>query len=251
MTAISADLHGKTALVTGAARRVGAEIARTLHAAGMNICLHYHLSEAQARRLHGELTARRADSVELLCADLRHERAPLQLAQLAGRRWGRLDALINNASSFYPTPVRSASTLDWQELMSTNLRAPFFLSQSALPFLVESRGCIVNIADIHANRPLRHHSIYCIAKAGLAMLTKALARELGPEVRVNAVAPGAILWPAQGADEYDRERILDRVPLRASGGPADIAEAVLYLVAGARYVTGHTLVVDGGRSVQQ
>jgi pteridine reductase len=244
------ELQGKTILVTGAARRVGAAIARRLHQAGANLVLHYKSSERDAHALQSELNLQRAQSVILVRAEL------LETAGLAGMvktcvdRFGSLDALVNNASAFYPTPVGAISTENWDDLIGTNLKAPLFLSQAAAPYLKRSGGSIVNIADIHAERPLKNYVVYSIAKAGLVGLTKSLARELGPEVRVNAVAPGPIAWPEDGSwDEVTRQRVISHTLLKRIGDPDDIARAVYYLIAEAAYVTGQVIAVDGGRSV--
>ena len=242
-------LAGRVALVTGAAHRIGAAIARRLHAAGMDLAIHYRNSATAAEILATELDARRPGSATMLQADLHDHAALAPLVADAVAAHGRLDLLVNNASSFYPTPVAEATPDQWDELLGSYLRAPFFLAQAALPHLREAQGAIVNIVDIHAQRPLGGHPIYSIAKAGLAMLTKALARELGPEVRVNGVAPGAILWPEAGLSEAEQQAILDHAVLGRLGDPDDIARAVLYLYRDAGYVTGHVLPVDGGQSV--
>jgi pteridine reductase len=243
------DLGGKVALVTGAARRIGAAIATGLHAAGADVVIHYRGSATAAGALAGVLNAARPDSATTLCADLA-EGAGLQGLVDAAAAWrGRLDVLVNNASSFYPTPVGNITEASWNDLIGANLKAPLFLSQAALPHLRRSLGVIVNIVDIHARRPLREHSVYGSAKAGLAMLTRALAKDLAPEVRVNGVSPGAILWPEQGLDEATREAILRQIPLGRVGEPADVAACVLYLVRDAPYVTGQIIAVDGGRSI--
>ncbi len=237
-----------TVLITGAAHRIGAATARFLHGAGMNIVIHYRQSRTGAEALQQELEAVRPDSVALVQADL-HDTALLpQLVEDAAEAWGRLDVLINNASTFYPTPIGKATEAEWDDLLGTNLKAPFFLGQAAAPFLRQTRGCIVNIVDIHAERPLRAFPIYSIAKAGLVMLTKSLAAELGPEVRVNGVAPGAILWP-EHLDAVGREKIISRTFLKRQGAPEDIARAIRYLIQDADYVTGQILAVDGGRSL--
>jgi len=237
------------ALITGGARRVGAAIVRTLHGAGMNVALHYRQSMKAANQLADELNAQRSDSVRLFHADLcRTEHLP-RLVSTVVADMGRLDVLVNNASSFFPTPLGSVTTDDWDDLLGTNLRAPFFLAQSAGPHLRANKGCIINIADIHGRQPLKNHPVYSVAKAGLIMLTRALARELAPEVRVNAVAPGAILWPEQELDEVTKQRILSRTALKRRGDPDDIARAVLFLARDAGYITGETLVVDGGREL--
>jgi pteridine reductase len=238
----------KVVLITGAAHRIGAHTARTLHAAGMNIVLHYRSSRAAAQQLQQELTAQRPDSVLLVQADLHSPAALPALVQEAHGRWQRLDVLINNASSFYATAAGSVTEADWDELLGTNLKAPFFLAQAAAPVLQLSKGCIINIVDIHAERPLKGYPVYSIAKAGLVMLTKALAGELGPQVRVNAVAPGAILWP-EPMDEVTKQRIVSRTFLKRKGEPDDIARTILFLINDAQYMTGQVLVVDGGRSL--
>lgn len=236
-------------LITGAAHRIGAVTARTLHAHGFNIALHYRHSSSAAEALASELNGLRPGSVTTLQADLHDTAALPALVERAAAAWGRLDVLVNNASSFYPTPVGEVDEAQWEELIGSNLKAPFFLAQAAAPLLSAHHGAIVNIVDIHAERPLKNHPVYSVAKAGLVMLTRALARELGPRVRVNAVAPGAILWPEQGLTEDDKEDILERTALKRQGTPADIARAVLYLVRDADYMTGQVLTVDGGRSL--
>jgi len=238
----------KVVLITGAAHRIGATTARLLHGQGMNIVLHYRHSREAAEKLQLELEHQRADSVVLAQADLHHTNELRQLAKQAAQVWDRLDVLINNASTFYPTPVESASVEQWDDLMGSNVKAPFFLSQAAAPYLQEQQGCIVNIVDIHAERPLRNFPIYSMAKASLGMMTKALAAELGPEIRVNGVAPGAILWPENLEDE-DKEKIISRTFLKRRGSPDDIAKAILYLIRDASYMTGQILAVDGGRSL--
>lgn len=242
-------LAGKVALVTGGTRRIGAEICRTLHAQGMNLVVHYRTSKEDAHALQAELLGRRADSVVLVQGDLLNGAKLDNLVLKAVESFRRLDVLVNNASSFYPSPVGEATDKHWDDLIGTNVRAPFFLAQAAAPHLRKAGGCIVNITDIHGDRPLKNYPIYSVAKAGLVMLTKSLARELGPEVRVNAVAPGTILWPEHELDDLTKQRILSRVPQKRSGEPADIARAVLFLVRDAGYVSGQVLAVDGGRSV--
>ncbi len=237
------------ALVTGAARRIGASIARTLHGAGMNVALHYLRSRAAAETLREELEAQRPDSVTALRADLRDTASLEPLVACATQRWRRLDLLVNNASSFYPTPLAEATEAQWNDLMDTNLKAPFFLARAAAPALRRTGGSIVNIVDIHAERPLAGHPIYCVAKAGLAMLTRSLARELGPAVRVNAIAPGAIHWPETGVGSDQRRRVLAGVPLGRTGEPGEVARAVLFLARDGSYITGQVLAVDGGRTV--
>ncbi len=234
------------AIVTGAARRLGAATARTLHAAGYDLALHYRRSRAELDALIGELETRRADSTLVLQADLADSANLPGLVESAIERFGRLDALVNNASVFYPTPLGGITAAQWDELFAANARAPLLLAQAAAPQLKISRGSIVNITDIHAERPLPQHAVYCMSKAALRMATFALAQELAPEVRVNAVAPGAILWP-EGESVVDRGALLARIPLGRTGSPADIAEAVLWLIRDAGYVTGQTVHVDGGR----
>ena len=244
----SPTLTGKWALITGAARRVGAEIATTLHAQGAGVAIHYRGSADQALTLVRQLNDRRPDSALAVQADL------IQTSQLSGlidtvtARSGRLDILINNASSFYPTPLTTVTESEWTDLIGTNLKAPLFLAQAALPHLKAARGVIINIVDIHAVRPLRDHTAYGAAKAGLAFLTRALARDLAPDIRVNGVAPGAILWPDGGVSDSMRDTVLRQIPLKRVGEPADIAGCVLYLVRDASYVTGQIIAVDGGRS---
>lgn len=245
----TASLTGKVALITGAARRIGAQIARTLHYAGMNVALHYRRSAAPVHALCRELNTLRADSSVAIAAELRDTAALPVLLRTAEQRWGRLDALINNASAFYPTPIDSVTEEQWSDLIDANLKAPFFLSRLAAPALASCQGCIVNITDIHGDRPLRNHSVYSISKAGLAMTTRALARELAPGIRVNGIAPGAIMWPESGMDEAARTDILARTALKRQGSPEDVARAVLFLLRDAPYVTGQIIAVDGGRSL--
>lgn len=242
-------LDGKVVLITGAAHRIGAATARTLHAAGANIVLHYRRSRAGAEALQAELNGLRADSVALLQGDLLDTAALPGLVAQAHVAWGRLDVLVNNASTFYPTPVGSVTEAQWEDLMGSNLKAPFFLAQAAAPHLKTERGCIVNIVDIHADRPLREHPVYSMAKAGLVMMTRSLACELGPEVRVNAIAPGAILWPENEMDDTTKARIIERTFLKRQGSPQDIARAALFLIRDADYTSGQVLNVDGGRSL--
>ncbi len=241
-------LTGKTALVTGAARRIGAVTARRLHAEGMNLVLHYRSSEQDAQALCQALNEIRRDSAVPAQADLADIDGFASLIKTS-LQWGSLDLLVNNASVFYPTPIGKVSESDWDDLMTSNLKAPFFLCQAAAPHLKKSYGVIINMLDIHARRPLREHTLYSTAKAGLAMLTLSLARELGPEVRVNGVAPGPILWPTQGLDDKAKQAILDNTALKRAGSPDDIAGAIIYLVRDAEYVTGQILSVDGGRSI--
>ncbi len=241
-------MHGKVVLITGGARRVGAAISRRLHAAGASLMLHYRASAGEARLLQAELNGVRAGSVALIQADLLDVGKLASLVDQTLATFGRLDGLVNNASSFFPTPVGEITPATWEDLIGTNLRAPLFLSQAAAPALKRTQGAIVNITDIHAERPLKGYVVYTAAKAGLAGLTRSLARELAPDVRVNAVAPGPILWPDDGQfDELSRQRIVSHTPLRREGSPDDIARAVRFLLADAPYVTGETIAVDGGR----
>ncbi len=243
-------MQGKVVLITGGAKRVGAAICRGLHAAGANLMLHYRASAGEARLLQAELNGLRAKSVSLIQADLLDTGKLPSLVEQTLQSFGRLDALVNNASSFFATPVGEITPMQWQDLIGTNLQAPLFLAQAAAPALRKSGGAIVNIADIHADRPLKGYTVYSVAKTGLIGLTRSLARELAPEVRVNAVAPGPVLWPDdESFDELSRQRIISHTPLRREGGPEDIAGAVLYLLRDARYVTGETIRVDGGRHI--
>lgn len=248
---MSVTLHDQVVLITGGARRVGATIARRLHAAGARICVHYRASAADAEALVAELNARRAASAHAVSCDLLQRACLEGLVRETVDVFGRLDALVNNASSFYATPVGTITEEAWDDLIGTNLKAPLFLSQAAAPELQRRRGAIVNIVDIHADYPLANYLVYNAAKGGLAALTRSLARELGPEVRVNGVSPGPILWPDHGEwqDEAARARILETTALKRVGEPDDIARAVEFLIAGAPYVTGQILAVDGGRSV--
>ena len=242
-------LRGKTAFITGAARRVGAAIAHALHGAGANLVLHYRSSSEDAAQLASELNASRPGSAALVSGDLLEIDQLPGLARAASQAFGGLDILVNNASSFYPTPVGDITEIDWDDLIGTNLKAPLFLSQAAAPALHLNQGLIINLADIHGVRPLRRHPVYSIAKAGLIMLTKSLARELGPHVRVNAIAPGPVMWPEGGMDEERKAAILNRTPLHRVGSPDDIASAALFFATGAPFVTGQILAVDGGRSI--
>ncbi len=245
-------MQGKTVLITGGAKRVGAAICRRLHNAGANLMVHYRTSVDEARALQAELNAIRANSVTLIQADLLECDSFPNIIQTTLSSFGRIDALINNASSFYASPVGSITESNWLDLIGTNLKAPLFLAQAAAPELRRRHGCIVNIADIHAERPMKNFVVYSIAKAGLVGLTRSLARELGPEVRVNAVAPGPIIWPEDTPelDEVSRQRIISHTILKHAGDPDDIAKAVYYLIADASYVTGQVINVDGGRSVR-
>ena len=238
------------ALITGAARRIGAGIARSLHAAGYDLALHYRDSSAEMQALAAELETARAGSTLTLQADLAEfDRLPELVARTIGR-YGRLDALVNNASTFRPTPLGTITPAQWDEQFASNARAPFFLAQAAAPHLKAARGAIVNLVDIYAERPLRGHAVYCMAKAALAMATKSLALELAPEVRVNAIAPGAILWAENETSTAKKVAMLARTPLGRTGTPDEIAEAVRWLLQDARYTTGQILRVDGGRLLE-
>ncbi|HPE58888.1 MAG TPA: pteridine reductase [Thiolinea sp.] len=244
-----ATLGGKVVLLTGAARRIGAATARLLHAAGACVVVHYHRSQSAAQALQAELNRVRPDSCLLVAAAFSDPAAPDDLVRATLQQAGRLDVLVNNASAFYPTPLETLTLAQWDELMSVNLRTPLFLVRAALPELRARQGCIVNLIDVHGMRPLPAHAVYGASKAGLLMLTQVLARDLGPEVRVNGVAPGAILWPEQPLKPEQQQAILARTALGRPGEPEDIARAVLYLVRDAAYVTGQVLVVDGGRTL--
>jgi pteridine reductase len=245
-------MQGKVVLITGGAKRVGAAIGRLLHASGANLMIHYRSSADEARALQNELNAVRPDSVALIQADLLDVNGLPSLINQTVAIFGGLDVLVNNASSFYPTPVGTITMKDWDNLMGSNLIAPMFLSQAAAPELKKRRGCIVNIADIHAERPMKSYVVYSVAKAGVVGLTKSLARELGPLVRVNAVAPGPIMWPEDDPnfDEVSRQRIVSHTILKTAGGPDDIARAVRFFAIDAPFVTGQVLAVDGGRNAK-
>ncbi len=251
MTQNESGVAGKTALITGAAHRIGAQTARALHGAGMNILIHYLSSRKQAAALKQELESQRPESVVLAQADLNDINQIPRLIESAVETFSGLDVLVNNASSFYPTPLEDASEEQWNDLIGSNLKAPFFLAQAAAPLLRARRGCIVNLVDIHSLRPLKEYPIYSIAKAANAMLVKSLARELGPEVRVNGVSPGAILWPKHRLSPQTKQEILARTALKRAGAPEDIARTVLFLVRDAPYITGQVIAVDGGRTLQQ
>jgi pteridine reductase len=241
----------KVALITGGARRVGAAVCRSLHAAGLDLMVHYRSSADDARALQAELNTVRPESVALVQADLLNISSLPTMVNDTVRQFGRLDVLINNASSYYPTPVGEVGEDEWEDLMGTNLKTPLFLSQAAAPHLKRNHGCIINIVDIHADRPMRNYLVYSVAKGGLLALTRALASELGPEVRVNGVSPGVILWPEdeRWSDEVARQRIIHTTLLKRVGEPEDIARTVRFLVLDAPYVTGQIIAVDGGRSI--
>lgn len=244
-------MHGKVILVTGGAKRVGAAICRRLHAAGANIVVHYRASSQDAIALREELNALRADSVLCVKADLLDLLDLPGLVEAAIRHFGQLDGVVNNASSFYATPLDAVDEQQWQDLLGTNLKAPLFLAQAAANELRRRKGAIVNIVDIHAERPMQGHLVYSVAKAGLVALTRALAQELAPQVRVNAVAPGVIIWPEQGDwdDAERRQQIVQHTLLKREGEPDDIAKTVQFLLSNAPYITGQVIAVDGGRSI--
>jgi pteridine reductase len=242
-------LAGHAVLITGAARRIGAALARGFHEHGADVCIHCHKSIGEAEQLRDELNSRRPRSAVIVTADLLDVGSLPGVVAAAVGAFGRLDALLNNASTFYPTPLGAVSPAQWDDLMGTNLRAPFFLAQAAAPALRATKGAIVNMIDIHAQRPLPQHPVYSAAKAGLAMMTRALARELGPEVRVNGIAPGPIMWPEAGMNPQLKDEIVAKTLLKRGGSPEDVVRAALFFVKDAPYVTGQILAVDGGRSV--
>ncbi len=244
-------LEGKTALITGAANRLGAQIARTLHQNGANLIIHYRESAVNAKTLVQELNTLRIDSASSIQADLNHLDAIAKMSQEAATFFDGIDILINNASSFYPTPIGEISENDWGDLIGSNFKAPLFLSQSCYPSLRAAKGAIINMLDIYALSPLKNHSLYCCAKAANQMLVKSLALEMAPEVRVNGIAPGAIIWPeSNNAGQADYQKsILEKIPLQRIGDPTSIAQAVMFLL-GNDYVTGEVIRVDGGRSLE-
>ncbi len=239
----------KVALVTGGAQRVGATLCRHLHAAGYNILIHYRQSAEAASKLAKELNTIRPGSAHGISADLLEIKDINRLMKAALQPWQRLDLVVNNASSFYPTKVGETKEDEWNDLVGSNMKAPFFIAQYAAKELAKKQGCIINIVDIHAEKPLQEHSVYCAAKAGLAMLTRSLAVELAPNIRVNGIAPGAILWPANEPSEKSKQKIISEIPLQQLGEPIDIAKTVLFLARDARYITGQIIAVDGGRSL--
>lgn len=246
----------KVALVTGAAKRIGAEVARQLHHNNFNLIIHFHQSDKAAQTLVNELNERRENSAICIAADLNNLDQVADLAKQAQQQWQRIDLLVNNASSFYPTPIGETTEDDWNQLINSNLKAPFFLAQALASNLSKTQGCIINIADIYAERPLKKHSVYSIAKAGNVMLTKTLAQELAPLVRVNGIAPGAILWPddthkkaEDKLSDDNKEKMLAKIPLQQRGREQDIARTILFLVKDAPYITGQIIAVDGGRTI--
>ena len=242
-------LENKVVLVTGAARRIGAAIVTRLHANGARVAIHYRGSADEAESLASRLNEQRRGSANTFQADLLDTASVPGLVADVAAWGGRLDALVNNASTFYPTPVGTITETEWDDLVGSNFKAPLFLSQAAAPHQRDTGGAIVNIVDIHGQRPLRNHPVYGPAKAALAMLTRSLAKDLAPEIRVNGVSPGAILWPEDGMTETAQQSILQQVPLQRAGDPDDIAGCVLYLLRDAHYVTGQIIAVDGGRSI--
>jgi pteridine reductase len=242
-------LNGKWALITGAGKRIGARIAGTLHEAGAGIAIHYRGSKGPAEELAAQLNSIRPDSALTIKADLLDTANLDTVLSRIIDQTSRLDILVNNASSFYPTPLGKITEQNWDDLVGTNLKAPLFLSQAAEPYLRDSGGVIINIVDIHAARPLRNHAVYGLAKAGLAMLTRTLARDLAPTIRVNGVSPGAILWPEDNMPDSVKDNIIGQIPMKRAGKPEDIANCVLYLVRDADYVTGQIIAIDGGRSI--
>lgn len=241
--------EAQVTLVTAGGRRVGAAIVRELHAVGDRIVIHCRDSHGEATALAAELNAVRSDSVAVLQADLKEAAEREALIENSVKRWGRLDALVNNASTFYPSPVGTVTEAIWSDLVDVNLKAPFFLAQAAYGALAQSQGSIVNIVDIYAERPLEGYPVYSVAKAGLLALTRSLARELAPKVRVNAVSPGAILWPEMPIEDQEKEKILSTIPMGERGHPSDIARTVRFFLKDAPYITGQVLAVDGGRTL--
>lgn len=244
--------NNKVVLITGAAKRVGAVVARHLHAQGMRIAIHYNNSTKEAEQLCADLNNQRSNSAISWQGDVKDIQRLPQLIDYVIERWGQLDILVNNASSFFPTPITEATEDQWNDLIGTNLKAPFFLAKAAIPYLVKQQGCIINMLDIQANSPLPSYPIYCAAKAGLLMLTKSLAKDLGPkQVRVNGVAPGVVLWPDNEAefDKTTQDKIIARTALKRAGTPQDIAKTISFLVQGSDYITGQVIAVDGGRSL--
>lgn len=242
----------KVALITGAARRVGAMIARFLHAKGMNVIIHYHHSAMEAEELSAELNAIRPNSAKTAAFNLLQTQELAEFMTAVVDVWGKIDILINNASTFYPSPMGNIDESTWHDLIGSNLKAPLFLAQAAAPYLAKQQGNIINIIDVHAWLPLKQHAVYCVAKAGLAMLTRSLAIEFAPTVRVNGVAPGAIMWPDKIENQFsedEKQVIVSTTPLQRIGGPEDIARAVWFFVDQADFITGQVLAVDGGRSI--
>jgi pteridine reductase len=244
-------LQPKVAIITGAARRIGAEIARFLHANGLNIIVHYHTSQRAAEQLCQTLNKHRSHSAVALCADLSEPFLLSSLIKKSAKIWGKIDILVNNAAYFKSTKIGKISESTWNALLDTNLKAPFFLSQAAAPYLAKQKGCIINIADIHGEHPMHYYPVYSISKAGLLMLTKTLARELAPTIRVNAISPGPTLWPEgnNALSPFIKKEIIGRTALKQQGDPQDIAKTVLYLINGVNHMTGQNIILDGGRSL--
>ena len=243
------DKKIKYALVTGAAKRIGASISQNIHSVGFNIGIHYNSSKEEARKLCDELNIKRAGSAEIFQADIT-QTSDIKILIANFLKWsGKIDLLINNASSFYPTPLGKITEENWNDLIGTNLKGPLFLSQEASESLKSNQGSIINLVDIHIKSPPKDYSVYIAAKAGLEILTRSLARDLAPNVRVNGISPGAILWPEEKMDESDKEKILHSVPLKRKGSPQDISDCVLFLINAAGYITGQTISVDGGKSI--
>ena len=245
------SLHNKVVLITGGAKRVGAAISRELHANGAKLMIHYNKSQTEARALQAELNLQRANSVAIIQGDLLNIAVIPSLVKETINQFGQLDVLINNASTYFPTEIGNINEENWQDLMGSNLKAPMFLAQAAATELRKNHGCIINITDMHIERPKKGYVVYSVAKAGLVTLTKSLAHELSPEVRVNAVAPGPVQWPENNPqfDEVYRQRVISQTLLKQIGTPQDIAKAVKFLIADAPFITGHVLAVDGGRSL--
>ena len=243
------DSSRPVVVITGAAKRVGAVMAETLCEAGYDLALSYRHSRAEAEALAARCEAKRAQSCLALPLDLADTAALAPFIERVAAHYGRIDALINNASSFFPTPIGQATESQWDELFAANAKAPFFLAQAAAPHLSKTRGCIVNLVDIYGERPLAKHPVYSMAKAALGMMTMALAKDLGPDIRVNGIAPGAVLWPESGKAESERRELLARTPLGRAGEPADLARTALFLIRDAPYITGEILRVDGGRAL--
>jgi pteridine reductase len=239
----------KIALITGGSKRIGAVTTRLLHQAGYKVIIHYRSSQQEANDLAAELNSLRTDTATVIQGDLNDETIYQQLIDSAYQYWNQLDVLINNASSFYPTPIGSITLDDWNKLINSNMKAPLFLAQAATPYLKQTQGNIINMIDVHGQRPMKDHPVYCAAKAGLQMLTMSLAKDLGPEIRVNGVAPGAILWPENDMPDNTKRLILERTSLKRPGEPIDIAKTILFLANDANYITGQVIAVDGGRSL--
>ncbi|HEY8118371.1 MAG TPA: pteridine reductase [Methylophilaceae bacterium] len=250
-TRTNSGLQDKVILITGGAKRVGASICRLLHASGANLMIHYRSSVSEARALQSELNLQRANSVTIIQGDLLNLAVLPSLVQETISHFGRLDVLINNASAYYATEIGEIDEEQWEDLIGSNLKAPLFLSQAAAPELRKQHGCIINITDMHVERPKKGYIVYSVAKAGLVTLTKSLAHELGPDVRVNAVAPGPVMWPEDNPqfDEVYRQRVISQTLLKRIGEPNDVAKAVRFLIQDAPFITGQVIAVDGGRSL--